>query len=145
MAASARNNRAGVCEAGPGGAGRRFLAGDFAVRISHLTAAPLSDADEGSANSGLVVSLNVVLEVTGGEIEQIAQQATKLFAKPTGTPLDEWLRGADRIAAYIDCPRSRVYALTSAGRIPVERDGASLVARRSELDTWLRSGGGKRP
>jgi hypothetical protein len=145
VAASARNGRAGSCEARARAAGCRILAGDFAVRISHLTAAPLPDAGESSANSRLAVSLDVVLEVADGEIEQIAQQAAKLLAEPAAAPADEWLRGADRIAAYIDCPRSRVYALTSAGRIPVERDGASLIARRSELDKWVRSGGSKRP
>ena len=56
-----------------------------------------------------------------------------------------WLRGADRIAAYIGAPRSRVYALASARRIPVEHDGSALVAHTSALDDWLRSGGGKRP
>lgn len=73
--------------------------------------------------------------------------AAKLAPRLEGDPSaeDGWLRGADRIAAYIDAPRSRVYALTSAGRIPVERDGSSLIARRSELDRWVREGGGKRP
>ena len=56
-----------------------------------------------------------------------------------------WLRGAGEIAGYIGSPRSRVYALASARRIPVQRDGSALVARRSELDSWLESGGGKRP
>jgi hypothetical protein len=58
-----------------------------------------------------------------------------------------WLRGADAIGEYIGSPRSRVYALAACTppRIPVERDGSSLVARRSDLDTWLRSGGGTRP
>ncbi len=58
---------------------------------------------------------------------------------------DGWLRGADRIASYIDAPVSRIYALTSAGRIPIHRDGSNLVARRSELDAWVRSGGARRP
>jgi excisionase family DNA binding protein len=58
---------------------------------------------------------------------------------------DGWLRGADRIASYIDAPRSRVYSLVSAGRIPVHKDGSALVARKTELDAWVRSGGGKRP
>jgi hypothetical protein len=62
-----------------------------------------------------------------------------------GQPRDGWLRGADKIAAYIDSPRSRVYALASARRIPVHHDGSALIARRSELDQWLRSGGGRRP
>ena len=71
--------------------------------------------------------------------------AAKLLAERPTIESEEWLRGAKRIAAYIDCPRSRIYALASADRIPVEHDGASLVARRSELDAWVRSGGGRRP
>jgi excisionase family DNA binding protein len=58
---------------------------------------------------------------------------------------DRWLRGAEQIATYLSCPRSRVYSLVSAGRIPIRRDGSSLIARRSELDAWLRDGGGRRP
>jgi hypothetical protein len=58
---------------------------------------------------------------------------------------DEWLRGAERIAAYIDAPVSRVYALQGAGRIPTHKDGSALIARKSELDAWLLAGGGKRP
>jgi excisionase family DNA binding protein len=65
-----------------------------------------------------------------------------LIATPAG---DGWLRGADAIAGHIGAPRSRVYALASAGRIPVHRDGSALLARRSELDEWLRNGGGRRP
>lgn len=63
---------------------------------------------------------------------------------PTATS-DGWLRGADKIASYIDSPKSRVYALTSAKRIPVEHDGSALIARKTDLDAWVRSGGGKRP
>jgi excisionase family DNA binding protein len=58
---------------------------------------------------------------------------------------DGWLRGASEIASYIGAPRSRVYALASAGRMPLVRDGSNLCARRSELDAWLRAGGAKRP
>jgi len=58
---------------------------------------------------------------------------------------DGWLRGAEAIAAYIDCPVSRVYKLSSAARIPVEHDGSILVARKSVLDAWIRAGGGKCP
>lgn len=58
---------------------------------------------------------------------------------------DGWLRGAQAIASYIASPVSRVYSLSSAQRIPVEHDGSGLVARKSDLDRWIRSGGGKRP
>lgn len=58
---------------------------------------------------------------------------------------DEWLRGADEIAGYLGCPKSRVYALSSSKRIPIERDGSSLLAKRADLDAWIANGGAKRP
>ena len=61
-------------------------------------------------------------------IEEVAERAAGLLAERMKTPAsDGWLRGADRIADYIDCPRSRVYALASARRIPVHRDGSALT------------------
>jgi excisionase family DNA binding protein len=79
-------------------------------------------------------------------VERIAERAAELVAeREAPREADGWLRGADAIAAYLDCPRSRVYALTSAGRIPVHHDGSALIARRSELDRWIREGGGRRP
>lgn len=79
-------------------------------------------------------------------VERIAHRAAELVAEQSGEPVDEgWLRGAERIASYIDAPRSRVYALASAKRIPVHHDGSALIARRSELDEWLLQGGGRRP
>jgi len=88
------------------------------------------------------ISVNVADEL----VERIAQRAAELLAKQSSEPTeDAWLRGADKIAAYIDCPRSRVYALASANRIPIYRDGSALIAKRSELDAWLQRGGGLRP
>jgi hypothetical protein len=86
------------------------------------------------------------MEIGDDLVEQIAARAAELVrrAEQDGAG-DGWLRGADKIAAYIDSPRSRVYALVSARRIPVHHDGSALIARRSELDSWLRSGGGRRP
>lgn len=79
-------------------------------------------------------------------VEQIARRAAELLAeRPEEPSADGWLRGAERIADYIDAPRSRVYALVSARRIPVHHDGSALIARRSELDQWLLRGGGRRP
>ena len=71
--------------------------------------------------------------------------AEKVLAEREAPAEDAWLRGADRIAEYIDAKPSRVYALNSAKRIPVHKDGSLLIARRSELDQWLLAGGGKRP
>jgi excisionase family DNA binding protein len=78
-------------------------------------------------------------------VERIAHRAAELVAVRASAPAEDgWLRGAERIAAYLDCPRSRVYALASARRIPVHRDGSALIARRPELDEWLLGGGGVR-
>ena len=92
----------------------------------------------------------VLAELTDGDekaLIRLADRLAPLLAKRLvqSAPEDGWLRGAEQIAGYIGSPRSRVYALASARRIPVQRDGSALVARRSELDSWLRGGGGKRP
>lgn len=88
------------------------------------------------------ISVNVGDEL----VERIARRAAELLAEQPSAPVEDgWLRGAERIAAYLDCPRSRIYALASARRIPVHRDGSALIARRSELDQWLLGGGGLRP
>jgi hypothetical protein len=82
-------------------------------------------------------------DLTDDDLDVLAERlAPRLTAKQTS---DGWLRGADKIAAYIDAPVSRVYSLSSAGRIPIERDGSNLVARKSDLDHWIHQGGAKRP
>ncbi len=79
-------------------------------------------------------------------IEAIAQRVAELLAeRAPSTSVDGWLRGAEAIATYLDAPASRVYSLSSAGRLPVEHDGSSLIARKSDLDRWVREGGAKRP
>jgi hypothetical protein len=85
------------------------------------------------------------LDMDDDMIEQIARRAAELLQEENEKSSDGWLRGAEKIADYIDSPRSRVYALVSARRIPVHHDGSALIARRSELDSWLRAGGGRRP
>src|ERR671922_1280060 len=107
------------------------------------TSAPVESGSAGAIDangSGTPLSLHFPSDL----IDLVAERAADLLTgRESGD--DGWLRGADRIAAYIDCPRSRVYALTSARRIPVHHDGSALIARRSELDRWLREGGGCRP
>jgi hypothetical protein len=94
-----------------------------------------------SADAGTALAVALPDEV----VEAIAERAAQILADRQPATEDGWLRGAARIAAYIDCPCSRVYALVSARRIPVHRDGSALIARRSELDRWIREGGGRRP
>jgi len=91
----------------------------------------------------------LVADLAGASEEQRAQLAELLrpYLSPTQVQIGgtQWLRGAHQIAAYIGAPRSRVYALASARRIPVEHDGSALIAHTSALDDWLRAGGAKRP
>ncbi len=86
----------------------------------------------------------LLAELTDADLGVLAARLGPRITAQTPTA-DGWLRGAERIAEYIDAPRSRVYALTSAGRLPVQRDGSTLIARKSELDEWIREGGGIRP
>lgn len=87
----------------------------------------------------------VTITLSDDAMEALARRAAQLVADRQSTDGDGWLRGADKIAAHIDSPESRVYALNSAGRIPVYKDGSALVAMKSELNAWMRNGGGKRP
>jgi hypothetical protein len=96
-----------------------------------------------------VKATGLTLEVPPEVFEALAKRAAEILAERTAAVAqdDGWLRGAEQIAAYIDAPKSRVYALANCepSRIPVARDGSALIARRSELDQWVRNGGGKRP
>ena len=86
------------------------------------------------------------LELTDDQVAEIVEQLAEHVAdRETSAAEDGWLRGADKIAAYIDAEPDRVYALRSVRRIPVEKDGSALIARKSDLDAWIRGGGGKRP
>ena len=80
--------------------------------------------------------------------ERIVDRAAELVAeRQVPDAADGWLRGAKRIAAYIDAKPDRVWALAACKppRIPVHHDASALIARRSELDAWLLAGGGVRP
>jgi hypothetical protein len=100
--------------------------------------------EERHASAGDEATAGLLLSVPEDLVEAIAERAAELVTERNPGE-DGWLRGAQRIAAYVDCPPSRIYALVSAGRIPVHHDGSALVARRSELDRWLLEGGGLRP
>src|SRR5262245_60194026 len=77
-------------------------------------------------------------EFTVEQIDAIAERVAERLAERDGRDNDDgWLDVKDA-AAYLSCPRSRIYALVSADRIPHERDGSRLLFRRSELDAWLR-------
>jgi hypothetical protein len=83
----------------------------------------------------------LTIELPGDLVRQISMQVARLLDERQPPSTGGWLRGAARI----DCPVSRVYALVSARRIPVQRDGSNLLARQSDLDAWICAGGAIRP
>ncbi len=93
----------------------------------------------------MTVLAALLAEATDADLDALAELLAPRLGSLSAPAGDGWLRGAQEIGGYIGAPVSRVYSLSSARRIPVERDGSALIARRSDLDAWLRSGGGKRP
>ena len=85
------------------------------------------------------------LELPDELVEQIAQRAAAILAdrEPSAASLGYLdVKGA---ADFLACPVSRIYALTSANRLPVHRDGSRLVFDREELHAYISNGGAKRP
>lgn len=77
-------------------------------------------------------------------VEVVAERAAEIVAERLAPLTEPWV-GVDQAAEHLACPKSRIYALVSAQRIPHEKDGSRLLFRRSDLDEWLEQGGGTRP
>lgn len=78
-------------------------------------------------------------------VEAIAERVAQLLAEREQPAEADGYLDVDGAAAFLACPKSRVYTLASCKRIPVERDGSRLLFKRSLLDAWVREGGAKRP
>lgn len=72
--------------------------------------------------------------------------ASKLAERMSATAdtADEWLN-VPAAAAYLQCGVDRIYALTSAGRLPVHKDGSRSLYRKDELRAFVEAGGAVRP
>jgi hypothetical protein len=78
----------------------------------------------------MAVAERLTLELPDELIDAIAQRVLERLAdrgRQEHGRAEGWLRGARAIAEYVGAPRSRVYGLTSAGHIPVHRDGSALL------------------
>jgi excisionase family DNA binding protein len=80
------------------------------------------------------------IKVPSQVIETVVEGVATLLAERLGPNPEAWV-GVEQAAAHLACPKSRIYDLVSARRIPHERDGSRLLFRRSDLDAWVTSGG----
>lgn len=78
-------------------------------------------------------------------VETIAQRVLELLAERQDVERDDGFLNVAGAAAFLACPASRIYALVSAKRIPVHRDGSRLLFDQRELRDWVRNGGARRP
>jgi excisionase family DNA binding protein len=85
-------------------------------------------------------------ELDDAALATLADRLAPIVAARIGNDSEQgpWL-GVEDAASHLHCPRSRIYALVHARRIPFHKDGSRLLFRPEELDEWVRSGGGKRP
>jgi excisionase family DNA binding protein len=83
--------------------------------------------------------VSVSLELPDELIEEVAQRAAEILRESAEPEPDEWL-DVDGAKDHLKCGKRRIYNLVSEGRIPVHREGARLLFRRSELDDWIESG-----
>jgi excisionase family DNA binding protein len=91
-----------------------------------------------------VLAAALLNELSDADLDQLAELLRPRLAARPSDDLSAWL-AVDAAAAHLACPKSRLYALVSAGRIPFHKDGSRLLFRRDELDAWVRNGGAKRP
>ena len=78
-------------------------------------------------------------------VEQIAARAAELALDQLEHNGRHGFLDAAGAAAFLACPKSRIHALTSAGRIPFHKDGSRLLFDPAELRDYVLRGGAKRP
>lgn len=86
----------------------------------------------------------LLAELDDEALDVLADRLLERVAGRLDAPAPAWL-DVSGASEYLACPRSRIYALVSARRIPFHKDGSRSLFDRGELDEWVRSGGGRRP
>ena len=88
----------------------------------------------------------LLAELDERALDQLADALAPRFSSRMGQTgrAEPWLT-VEQAAEHLACPKSRLYALVSARRVPFRKDGSRVLFRASELDDWLERGGGRRP
>jgi len=88
----------------------------------------------------------LIAELDERTLDELAEQlAPRLLSLLDAAVQSTGWLDVEQAAAHLVCPKSRLYALVSARRIPFHKDGSRTLFRREELDAWVRNGGAKRP
>lgn len=96
--------------------------------------------DEGDTVSAIVDAL--LAELGPEDLQTLAEKLAPYLERPK--PDTGWLDVAGA-AEHLQCPKSRLYSLVSARRVPFHKDGSRLLFDRYELDEFIRNGGARRP
>lgn len=78
-------------------------------------------------------------------LEELAERVADLLAERNAPTEAEGFLDVTDAAAFLSCKSSRVYALTSSGRLPHYKDGSRLLFDRDELRAYVANGGARRP
>ncbi len=78
-------------------------------------------------------------------LEQVAERVAAILDQRAEAESDRGFLDVAGAAEFLACPTSRLYSLTSAGRIPHHKDGSRLLFDRDELRTYVHNGGARRP
>jgi hypothetical protein len=81
--------------------------------------------------------LDLLVERLGGKehmLDLLAERLAEREASAKGSASGGWIRGAAAAAAYLGCPRSRVYDLVARDEVLYRKDGSRLMFRPEWLD-----------
>jgi excisionase family DNA binding protein len=98
---------------------------------------------EGPGMGSPALSIDFPAEI----LEQVATRAAEIVVDRQALEADQpsGYLDVEGAAEFLACPKSRIYSLVSAGRIPHHRDGTRLLFDRGELREYVDNGGARRP
>lgn len=89
--------------------------------------------------------MKVEITLTDEQLDAIARRAAAIVSASSSPEAESGFLGVDGAAELLACPKSRVYKLVSARRIPHHKDGSRLIFDRAELRRYVESGGATCP
>ena len=87
----------------------------------------------------------LAIELPNALVDQVAERVAAILADREPADLADGYLDVNGAAEFLACNPPRIYALVSAKRIPVHRDGSRLLFDRTELRAYVAAGGAKRP